>query len=89
MSVSASSQSRSCNPELSTQAARCVAQEFMMSLFPDLLNDYLEVSKGGKRLVGVLVTVTDLLQESAENSMFGHPTLDSLDFGRTKIRTTT
>ena len=85
MSVSVSSQSGR-NQEFSTRAARWVAQEFLMSLFPSLLNDYLEVGQGGKRLVRVLVTVTDLLQDSAEYRMFGHPTRYSLDFVTTACR---
>ena len=78
MSVSVSTQSGSSNQELSPQAVRCVAQEFLMSLFPGLLNDFLEVSQGSKRLVGVLGWT--------RNKMHGHPTQDSLDFVATSCR---
>ena len=50
-----------------------------MRLLPDLLNDYLEVSQGGKRLVRTLVIVTDPFQSSAGDGMLGHPTRDSLN----------
>ena len=39
MYVSVSTYGSSSNQELSTRAARCVAQEFVMSLFLGLLND--------------------------------------------------
>ena len=50
-----------------------------MSPFPRLLNCQLEVSESGKWLVGVRVTVTDLLQNSAKYRVFGHPTRDAFD----------
>ena len=37
-----------------------------MSLFPDFLNDYFEVSQSVKRLVGILVIVTDPFQNSTK-----------------------
>ena len=80
MSVSVSSQSGGSNQELDTQAVWCVAQELVMRLLSALLNDYhLDVSQGGKRLVGTLVIVTDPFQKSAEDRMLGHPTRDSFD----------
>ena len=39
---SCSPQSSSSNQELGTRAAWCVSQEFVMSLFPGLLNDLLD-----------------------------------------------
>ena len=87
MSVSVSTQGGSSNQELSPQAARCVAQEFLMSLFPGCFpNDCLEVRQSGKRLVAVLVTVTDPFQNAAKDWMFGHPTRDSLDSVATTCR---
>ena len=41
----------------------------MMSPFLGLFDDQLEVSQSGKWLVGVMMTVTDLLQNSAEDGM--------------------
>ena len=79
ISVPVSSHGSSSNQKLGTRAAWCVAEKLMMSPFPGLLDDHLEVSQSGKRLVGVLVTVTDLLQNSAKDRMFGHPTRDELD----------
>ena len=60
MSVPVSPHGSSSNQELSTRAARCVAPEFVMSLFP--FNDQLEASQGGKRLIGVPMVVADLFQ---------------------------
>ena len=70
MSVSVSSQSGSSNQELSSQAAWCVAQEFLMSLFPGFSMINFEISQSGKWLIGILMTVADLLQNSAEDGMF-------------------
>ena len=64
--------SPSSNQELSTRAALCDAKKLMTSPFPSLLDDQLEVSQRGKWLVGVLMIVSDLLQFSAEDGMFGH-----------------
>ena len=50
----------------------------MSSPFPCFLNDLIEVSKSDKRLVVVLMVVTDLLQNGAEEEMFGHPIRDAL-----------
>ena len=50
----------------------------MSSAFPCFLHDLLEVSKSGKRLVGALMIITDLLQNGAKDGMFGHPIRDSL-----------
>ena len=86
MSVSVSTQCGRGNQELSSQTAQCVSQEFLMSQFPIFLNNYLEVSQSGKRFVGVLVAVTDLFQNSAENGMFGHSTRNSLDLVATICR---
>ena len=55
-----------------------------MSLFPSFLNDYLEVSQGGKRFVGVLA-VTDPFQK-CRNGTFGHPTRNSPDLFTTICR---
>ena len=49
----------------------------MSSPFPSFLNDLHEVSKSGKRLVGVVRVLTDL-QHGAEDGMFGHPIRDAL-----------
>ena len=78
MSVPSGPHGRSSNQEFGTQAARCVAKKLMSSPFPSFLNDPVEVSKSGKRLVGVLMTTTDLLQNGAKDGMFGHPMRDSL-----------
>ena len=56
----------------------CVAKKLMSSPFHTFLNDLLEVSQSGKRLVGVLMIITDLLQNGAKDWMFGHPILDLL-----------
>ena len=66
MSVPASSHGSSSNQKLGTRAARYIAEKLMVSLFPGLLYDHLEVGQSGKRLVEVSVTVTDLLQKSAK-----------------------
>ena len=57
-----------------------------MSLFPGLLNDYLEVSQGGKGLIGVPMVIADLFQNSTRNTMFGHSTRNSLDLVTTTSR---
>ena len=62
MSVPVSSHGSNSNQELGPRAARCVAEQLMMSPFPCLLDDQPGVSQSGKRLVGV----------------FGHPTRDAL-----------
>ena len=72
MSVSVSTQCGRGNQEAGSQTARCVSQEFLASLFSSFFSNYLEVSRSGKRFVGVLVAVTDLFENSAENGMFGH-----------------
>ena len=79
MFVPASLHGSSSNQKLGTRAARCIAEKFMVSPFPSLLDDHLEVGQSGKRLVGVSVTVTDLFRETANDRMFGHPTRDALD----------
>ena len=66
MSVPASSHGSSSNQKLGTRAARCIAEKLMVSPFPCLLDDHLEVGQSGKRLVEISVTVTDLLQKSAK-----------------------
>ena len=43
MSVSVSTQCGRGNQALSSQTARCVSQEFLMSLFPCFFDNYLEV----------------------------------------------
>ena len=79
MSVPVSPHGRGSNQELGTRAALCVAKKLMTSPFPSLLDDQLDVSQRGKWLVRVLMIVTDLLQKSAEDGMFGHTTRDALD----------
>ena len=79
MSVPVGPHGSSSNHEFSTRAARRVAKKLMTSPLPSLLNDQLEVGKSGKRLVVVLMIVTDLLQEGAEDGMFGHAILYALD----------
>ena len=78
MSVSVSTQCGRGNQEPSSQTAQCVSQEFLMNLFPGLLNDQLEVRQGGKRLIGVLMVIADLFQNSTKDRMLD-PTRDSLD----------
>ena len=79
MSVPVSWHGSSSNQELGYRAARCLAEKLMMGTFPTLLDDQLEVSQSGKRLVGLLVTVTDLLQNGAKDRVFGHPTRIAFD----------
>ena len=79
MSVPVCPHGRSSNQDFSTQAARCVAKKLMTSQFPSLLNDHLEFGKSCKRLVGVLMIATDLLQNGAQDGMFRHPIRDALD----------
>ena len=79
MSVPIGPHGRSNNQEFSTQAVQCVSKKLMTSPFPSFLDDQLEVSKSGKRLAGELMTVTDLLQNGAEDKMCGHPIRDALD----------
>ena len=78
MSVPKGPHGRSSNQEFGTWAAQCVAKKLKTSPFPSFLNDLLEVSKSGKRLIGVLMIIADLLQNGAEDGMFGHPIRNSL-----------
>ena len=71
--------SRSSSQEFGTQAVWCVSKKLMTSPFPSFLNDQLEVSNSSKRLVRLLMIVTDLLQNGSEDKMFGHPIRDALD----------
>ena len=66
MSVPSGPHGRSSSQEFGTRAAQCVAKKLMSSPFPSFLNDLLEVSKSRKRLVGVLMIITDLLQNGAK-----------------------
>ena len=78
MSVPSGPHGRSSSQEFGTRAAQCDAKKLMSSPFPSFLNDPVEVSKSGKRLVGVLMIITDLLQNGAKDGMFGYPIRDSL-----------
>ena len=78
MSVPASPHDNCSNQKLGTRAAQCVAKKLVTGPFPSLVNDQLKVSKSGKWLVGEMMIVTDLLQNGAEDGMFGPPTRDAL-----------
>ena len=69
MYVSVSSQSGSRNQELGSQAALRVAQDFLMSLFPGLLNDHFKGQL--ERQVA--------RRDTGDRVMSRHPTRDSLD----------
>ena len=45
----------------------------MKSPFSSFLENDFEVSKGSESVIRVLVIVSDLFQNGAENGMFGHP----------------